>query len=215
MNPLFLKKRKANLLITITCILFFYNFQTIKNIVKDPFITLCENSDAYYTYSYTDVTYEPTWGQFKRHISITNKLVVNTTKGVDNYAFLNLDKHESNNIKEIKIRTLKADGSIVELDSSLVFKRSSKNKKFEAISYPIPAVEPGDTIETSYVYSENLRKSSLMSYANFYTSLPSKNSQYTIKTKPSLFIRYKPYNGFPEPEIVTNDSLIYLKIIVE
>jgi hypothetical protein len=211
MNLLFSKNRKASLFIIGICVLF-YSFKSfVKHNTEDPFSKLCENSDAYYMHSYKDITYVKQLFGYKRHVSINNKLVVNTTKGVEDYAFLNLDEYESNHIENIKIRTLKSDGSIVELDSSLVFKRTSKRKRFGAINYPIPAVEPGDTIETTYVYYENLNKSDLMGYVNLYSSVPSINTQYTIKTGPKFEVHYKTYNDFPEPAIVSNDTLVYIQ----
>lgn len=164
MNLLFSKNRKTSLIIICICVLF-YSFKVcINKKDKDPFLTICKNSDAYYSYSYRDVSYVKNWSSYKKHISISNKLVINTKKGVENYAFLYLDEYVSNHIEKIEIKTVKADGSIVKLDSSLVFKRNSKIKKFGTITYPIPAVEPGDTIVTNYSYVENIRKYELCEF---------------------------------------------------
>lgn len=216
MHQLFSKHKKASLAIIIISGLFLSFKATVNENTEDPFLTLCKNSDAYYTHSYKDITYQKNWGKsYKKLISINNKLVVNTQMGVEKYAFLTLDEFESNNIESIKIRTLKADGSIVELDSSLVFRRNIKGEKFGAINYPIPAVEPGDTIETNYVYYERLDVSNLKSYVNLYSKVPSINSQYTIKTGPQLTVRYKSYNDFPEPEVIANDTLVYLQFSMD
>jgi len=172
---------------------------------------LCKNADAFYLFSNTEVSYAKNWSKYRKYVSIHNKLVINTTKGVENYAFLNLSKYESNHIKNISIKTLKSDGSIIELDSSLVFNKNSKTKTNEAIKYPIPGVEPGDTIETSYTFTENLSKKDLKSYVSFYTNLPSKNANYFLKSDSELMVSYKPYNGFPEPKIISKDSIVYLQ----
>lgn len=215
MTQLFSRKRKVSILILCICTIF-YSYKSIFNEKnEDPFLTLCKNSDAYYKYSYLDVTYEKNWGGFRKYVSVSNKLVVNNSKGVEDYAFLTLNEYESNHLKKIKIKTLKADGTIVELDSSLVFKRDSKGKKFGEINYPIPAVEPGDTIQTNYVYYESMNKNDLRSFVNLYSNIPSINSQYTIKTNPEMIVRYKSYNDFPEPKVVSNDSLLYLQFSME
>ncbi len=216
MSLSFSKNRKTSLIAICLCVLFYSFKSIISNKINDPFLTLCKNSDAYFLHSYKDVSYVKNWSNYTRYISIDNKLVINTSKGIENYAFLNLNEYESNHIEKIKIRTLKANGSIVELDSSLVFNRNSKSKKFGAINYPIPGVEPGDTIETSYIYYENLRASELMDYVNLYTNLPSLNSQYTIRTNPpESTVRYKLYNDFPEPATIYNDTLIYLQFSMD
>lgn len=211
MSPLFSKNRKVSLIVICLGILFYSFTNTKKNQFKDPFTKICKDADAYLVHSYTDVTYEKNWGGYKRYFSISKKLVVNTTKGVETYAFLNLDEYVTNHLESIKVRTLKADGSVVALDSSLVFKRNSKSRRFSAVDYPIPAVEPGDTIEMNYVYYERLKKSNLMGYVNLYSSLPSVNTQCTVRTNGGFAVRYKTYNGFKEPAIVSNDTLVYLQ----
>lgn len=209
MTQLYLKERRLRAIV-LNIFLLFYGFVGIGQ-EQEEFSNISKNADAYYLHFYTDVTYKKNWGGYKKYTSIDNKLVINNTNGVENYAFLDLSEYESNHIKEISIKTLKADGTIVELDSSLAFKRTGENKKINAIKYPIPAVEPGDTIYTSYVIYENLKKSELLSYVGLHKNLPSKNSQYTINTKPDLTVRYKTYNNFPKPKIISNDTLIYLK----
>jgi hypothetical protein len=216
MTQLFSKNRKLSLLLISSCVIF-YGFNSIFNLKKtDPFLEYCKNSDAYFLFSNTNVTYSQRWSNsVKAYVSVNNKIVVNTAKGVEDYAFLNLSEKQTNQITNIKIRTLKADGSIVELDSSLVFKKKANSFQFEAISYPIPAVEPGDTIETSYEYSEYLKKSELMSYVDLNTKLPSLRSQYSVITGAGILIRYKPYNDFPEPKILSNDTLVNLQFSMD
>jgi len=173
------------------------------------------NSDAYYKHSYVDVSYSRKFGGYKRFVSVDYKLVVNTTKGVEENAFLNLSEYESNHLEQIKVRTLKANGTIINLDSSEVFKKSSSKEKFSSINYPIPAVEPGDTIEAKYVYYENLEQNQMLNYVTLNLELPSKNTQYTIRTKMGKKVRYKTYNGFPEPAIVSSDTLLYLQFSLD
>lgn len=203
-------KRKANKYYILWILVLFCNSLFANDSIPDnKFLEQCKKSDAYLLHSYTDVTYTKLWSGYKRLISISNKLVVNNSAGVDEFAFLNLPEFISNNLKKVKVKTLKADGSIIQLDSSLVFQRNSKNKKFGQINYPIPGVEPNDTIETSYSYTEYIKKHELLDYVNLYTNIPSIKTEYTVKTKPELTLRYKPYNDFPKPQVISNDSLIY------
>lgn len=209
MNPLFSKistNKYVFLWITLSvCNLLFAN----DSIPKSSFQKHCKNSDAYLLYSYKDVSYAQSWSKYRRETSISNKLVVNTSAGVDKYAFLDLTQFISNNLLKLKVRTLKADGSVVELDSSLVFNNNSNVDKLNSKSYPIPGVEPGDTIETSYVYNEYQKLHELMDFVHLYSSVPSMKTEYTISSSPELLVRYKTYNSFPEPLVVTNDTLIH------
>jgi hypothetical protein len=159
---------------------------------------------------------------FKKYVSINNKLVINTSLGAERYAFLILDENVSNHLSSIQVRTLKADGSIVELDSSSVFTKGSTQKKFGAINYPIPSVEPGDTIETKYVYFESKYEpfedsdnKNPIGYVNLNSYLHSLNSQFSIKVGPDEIVKYKTYNKFPEPAVIANDSLVYLQFSMD
>ncbi|MCF7559820.1 DUF3857 domain-containing protein [Sabulilitoribacter multivorans] len=203
-------RRKANKYFALLVVLLLSNSLLANDSIPDnKFLENCKKSDAYLVYYYTDVTYSKFWSGYKRHTSISAKLVVNNAAGVDKFAFLNLTESISNNLKGIKVKTIKSDGSIIELDSSLVFKRESKSNKFGPISYPIPGVEPRDTIETSYAYSEYIKKYELKDFVNLYSNLPSLNSEYTVRTNSELKVRYKTYNNFPDPQVISNDTLIY------
>jgi len=179
------------------------------SIPQADFLRYCKKSDAYLKHSYTDVTYVKTWSNYKRYVTITNKLVLNNREGVDRFAYLNLTEFISNHIYEIDVKTLKANGSVIEVDSSKVFQRKPNSRKFGPINYPIPGVEPGDTIEASYTYTEYVKLSEMMDFVNLYSNVPSLNTEYSIKSGPELSIRYKGYNKFPEPQVISNDTLIY------
>lgn len=214
MNPSYLKLK---LKISILFCLFLGESNALANdsIPKLNFLKQCKNADAYFLYSFTDVTYSKLWFKYKRHISVSNKLVINNSAGVDKFAYLNLPEYITNNLKEIKVRTLKKNGNVIKLDSSKVFQSKEDKKRFGDITYPIPGVEPGDTIETTYIYTDNLSINQMVDFISLYSEVPSLNSEYTIKTDPSHTIRYKGYNNFPEPVVVTNDSLVYCAFKME
>lgn len=214
MNPSYLKL-KLKISILFCLFLCLSNVLANDSIPKLNFLKLCKNADAYFLYSFTDVTYSKLWFKYNRHISVSNKLVINNSAGVDKFAYLNLPEYVTNNLKEINVRTLKRNGNIIKLDSSKVFQNRDDKKRLGDITYPIPGVEPGDTIETTYVYSDNTSINQMVDFISLYSEVPSLNSEYTIKTDPSLTIRYKGYNNFPEPAIVTNDSLIYCAFKME
>jgi len=179
------------------------------SIPKFNFREHCKKSDAYLVHSYTDVTFSKFWSGFKKYISISKKLVVNNSDGVDKFAFFSLDEDVAKNIYEIEVKTLKRNGNVIELDSSEVFQHKTKNKKSGIINHPIPGVEPGDTIEIKYTYTEYPKSHQMMDFVNLYSNVPSLSSEYSIRTTPELKIRYKGYNGFPEPQVIANDTLTY------
>lgn len=169
----------------------------------------CKASNAYMEYYYTDVSYTKSWTSYKRQTSIQSKLILNSRAGVEEFAFLNLSRYIIDHLRTFQIKTLKADGTVVELDSSLVFKHQTNDEQLEQIIYPIPGVEPGDTIEISYIYMETLNDNELGDFVNLYSQIPSYKTEFSITSSPDLLVRYKTYNGFPEPQVFSNDSLIY------
>ena len=209
MNPLSLKLQVNKYFILSSFLLLSLGLIANDSIPKIDFLKHCKNSDSYLVYSYTDVTYTRFWGRYKRAVSVENKLVVNTGSGVDKYAYLNIPEQHSDKIIEFEVKTLKADGTSVELDSSLVFHKNKEDEKLGEIRYPIPGVEPGDTIFTKYMYSEQLSKYEMKDFINLYASVPSLKTEYSVKSGPELQLKYKGYNGFSEPIVVKNDSLVY------
>ena len=211
MTQLFSTKYKRTFVVLfVLAILCSYSFIKI-NENPDPFDEVCKNADAYFEYAYTDVTYVKSWSKFKKYTTISNKMVINNKIGVDEYAFLRLSDYETNHLSKISVKTLKANGAVVELDSATVLKKDTKTRKFSAVNYPIPAVEPGDTILTSYTTYEYLNKYSLKDYVGLHNPIPNKDSQYSIKSGTELRVKYKQYNKFPKPQVVNNDSIIYLQ----
>ncbi len=208
MNQLFLKIRAKILFFIVLGLCLCNNaFSKVSN-NSDKFDQVCEKSNAYLLYSYTDVVYSKVWGRYDKQVSVQQKLVVNNKLGVENHAFFNLSKKICDNLKILDVRTLKADGTVVRLDSSMVFDHQN-NEELDVIRYPIPGVEPGDTIYTKYVYVERRRVNNLMDYVNLYDYVPSYKTEYSISIKPDLNMRYKAYNNFPEPQVLTNDTLVY------
>ncbi len=208
MSPLFSKtKFKQHLLFCLSfiCIGVFAN----DSIPKQPFSEVCKNADAYMLYSYTDVAYSKSWRNYRRHVSFQNKIVINNKSGVDKFAFLSLSKSTIDDLSTITIKTLKSDGSIVKLDSSLILNRQKKEEQTDLINFPIPGVEAGDTIEIKYTYTHKLKLYELGDFVNLFNAIPSLNTEYTIQTPPNLVIMYKEYNGFPKPQVLVNDTLIY------
>ncbi|WP_411767537.1 hypothetical protein [Winogradskyella sp. A3E31] len=210
MNLLYLKRKVKPIIIVIFASLACFSFISKDSSSENDFLEICKKSDAYFIHNYTDIAFTKNWsGSYNKTVSIVTKLVVNNSIGVDKYAYLDLSEFVSNNIKKIDVKTLKVNGSVIELDSSLVFPKKARNEDFGAIHYPIPGVEPGDTISTSYTYSENLRKYEMNGFGYLYSELPSLTTEFTIRSTPSLTVMYKQYNEFPDPEVVTNKNLIY------
>ncbi|PCJ96081.1 MAG: hypothetical protein COA50_07830 [Flavobacteriaceae bacterium] len=209
MNLLFLRKKSKKIWIFLAFITSSMGLQAGDSIPDAKFLEHCKKANAYFLYHYTDISFKPFWGRYQKRTTISSKLVVNNATGVEQFAFLEFSEFISDNLKEIKVKTLKADGTVVVLDSSLIFKRKPNSKKFEAINYPIPGVEPGDTIETTFAYTQFHSMKELGSFVNLYKDIPSLNTQYSIKSKPNISIRYKGYNDFKKPDIVANDTIIY------
>lgn len=209
--PLLLLRKKVNKSFIIFILIILSNVAFANDsIPSTSFKEHCMKSNAYLLHSYTDVSYQEFLSKYKRQVSINTKLVVNNISGVEEFAFLKLSKFVANHIKEIEVKTLKSDGTIIKLDSSLVFNRKLKKSKTDRINYPIPGVEPGDTIETTYKYYEYISKYELKEFIDLYENIPSFNTEYTVKTNPKLFIKYKPYNNFPEPQVAQNKEMTYV-----
>lgn len=208
MNPLFLKLRVKEIIFLCSIFLQSASIKAGDTIPNTAFIEYCKASGAYMIYYYTDVTYRKAWEAYERITSVESKLVVNNKAGVDAYAFVNMEESVADHLRSIRVKTLKADGSIVRLDSSVIYKHLKKEENLDK-RYPIPGVEPGDTIEVSYVYSEVLEDYESGDFVSLYGEIPSLNTEFSVSTPSDLQINYKSYNGFPDPIVYASDTLVY------
>jgi hypothetical protein len=167
-----------------------------------------KNSDAYFLYSYTDVTYFRTWARITKQVTFHNKIVINNKSGVDEYAFLNISKFIIEQLDTIQVKTLKSDGTVIMLDPDLIANRQKENDQSGLENFPIPGVEPGDTIEITYMITEYLKSNELGDFVSLFNNIPCLNTVFTISLSPGLFVRYKQYNDFPDPQVLVNDTLV-------
>ncbi|HEX8493825.1 MAG TPA: DUF3857 and transglutaminase domain-containing protein [Pyrinomonadaceae bacterium] len=105
-------------------------------------------------------------------------------------------------IKDIAGRTVKADGTIVELKKEDIFERTvarASGVKAQAKSFAMPSVEPGAIIE--YRWRE-VRSNQSANYVRlqFQRDIPAQNITYYIKPLPGSMMHYEPFqmenNGF-------------------
>lgn len=105
-------------------------------------------------------------------------------------------------IKDIAGRTIKPDGTIVELKKEDIFERTvarASGVKAQAKSFAMPSVEPGAIIE--YRWRE-VRSNQSANYVRlqFQRDIPAQNITYYIKPLPDTMMHYEPFqmrnNGF-------------------
>lgn len=207
MNLLFSKTRSEKYLILFILTFLSTEIHAIDNISDPAFIEKCNNSDAYLIHSYVDVSYSPALYSYNKKVALYNKVVIRSKTGVEEFSFLNMDNFVRDHLEWFSIKLLKSDGTVVEIDSSRIFEDRLDNNQQEHLGYPIPGVEPGDTIETYFGYTADLPVGELKDYLIPYNRIPALKMEYVITTTPGLEIRYKLYNGFPEPQIVSNDTM--------
>lgn len=116
-------------------------------------------------------------------------------QGTVELPYLNKEK-----VEQIAARTIKRDGTIVELKPAAIFDREIvkiRGFKVKVKSFALPAVEPGAIIEYRWRESEKLFDSLRLDLQD---DIPARFVTYTLKVSADLdpFIRFKTFNG---PEI--------------
>ena len=140
------------------------------------------------------------------------RLKVFDEKGKDKASTIDLQYGENTGLIDVSGRTIKADGSIVELDRKTVYKRDvvrGNGIKRKAVSFAMPAVEPGAIVE--YRWKE-LRDNGNITYLrlNFQREFPVQKTTYFLRPLPSQFSTYKmfvyPFNCKMSPYKQENDG---------
>jgi len=141
------------------------------------------------------------------------RLKIFDEKGVEKAATIDLTYGDRTAILEVSGRTVKADGSIVELDRKTVYKRDlvrAGGRKLKAVSFAMPGVEPGAIVE--YRWEERQDDNRIMYFRmHFQRKFPVERVTYFVKPLPSRFtggygMYLNPYNCRTSPLKEENDG---------
>src|SRR5262249_7282549 len=104
-------------------------------------------------------------------------------KGVEKAATIDLTYGDRTAILDVSGRTVKPDGSILELDRKSVFKRDlvrAGGRKLKAVSFAMPGVEPGAIVE--YRWKERQDDERIMYFRmHFQREFPVRRVTYFVK----------------------------------
>lgn len=138
------------------------------------------------------------------------RMKIFTERGKELRSKVELRYSSRNSIEEIAGRTIKTDGTIVELKKEAIFDRTLvklRGVKINTKTFAMPAVEPGVIIE--YRWREVRRDSSgYVVRLNFQRDIPIQLIKYTIKTSADLFLDFhtKAFNMADTPMVVEKDK---------
>ncbi|HXI90387.1 MAG TPA: DUF3857 domain-containing protein [Blastocatellia bacterium] len=135
------------------------------------------------------------------------RIKVFTERGKESQSKIDLEYFGTDRITDVAGRTIKRDGTIVELKKDAIFDRTivkAGNRKFKAKSFAMPAVEPGVIIE--YRWKE-VWPNQLANYLrlHFQREIPVQLVRYYVKPAElsggvtSVAMSYKAFNGSPPP----------------
>ena len=133
------------------------------------------------------------------------RIKVFTDRGREAYATVDIPYANGMEVRDVGARTIRPDGSIVELKRSDIYKRTivkANDLKVSAISFAVPAIEKGVLVE--YRWREVYRDS-LISYLRlpFSREIPVHSVRYFVRplSLPGVSMAAMPFNGtFSAPE---------------
>jgi hypothetical protein len=141
------------------------------------------------------------------------RLKVFDEKGKEKAATIDLPYGDRGGILDVAGRTVKADGSIVELDRKTVYKRDvvrAGGRRQRAISFAMPAVEPGSIVE--YRWKETVDDNRIMYLRlHFQREFPVEKVTYFFKPLPREYtggyeMHLIPFNCEVSPFKIENDG---------
>lgn len=118
------------------------------------------------------------------------RLKIFNEKGTEKAATIDLTYGDRLNIIEVAGRTVKPDGSIVELDKKAVYKRDivrASGRTVKAVSFAMPGVEPGAIVEYRWKEAQDDNRIKYLRL-NFQREFPVERVTYFIKPLPDDII---------------------------
>ena len=129
------------------------------------------------------------------------RIKIFTERGRDAYATVEIPYFTGTDVNDVEARTIRVDGSIVELRKADIYKRTvvkTEGFRIRIVSFAVPGIEPGAVIE--YRWRERHRDS-LANYLRLPLSreLPVQIVRYYIRplSLPGLVMHYMPFNATP------------------
>ena len=208
MNTLLMANKKVNLFIV--CFFLPYLFfgqisESWSSKTKyEPTADSLRQYDAISIFNNTEINLEVVDNEYyHKTVTIHQKIKLNTKKGIENYSKFELP--DESFLKELRARTIKPDGKIINLQKSDIkfFTKKVKNSNATDKSsgqFIIPGISPGDEIEFFFKFKIP-NSTTIPDY--FFT-----HTAYSLYTKLKINVNYaysfnfKLYNGAPAP-IVT------------
>jgi hypothetical protein len=125
-----------------------------------------------------------------------------TERGVKNQGTVELPYVGKDKVEQIAGRTIKPDGTIIELRPDSIFDREivkTRGFKIKVASFAMPALEPGAIIEYRWRESEKLGELASIRL-DLQDDVPARRNSYTLKV-PSEFVYYLRTESFNGPEV--------------
>ena len=172
--------------------------------LKEPVVEKAADAEAIFW----EVQVDLSWGR----AILTNyiRIKIFTERGTERHGTVDLPYLSNNTIDEIAGRTIKPDGSIVELKRDAIFEATLaklRDVKINAKTFVMPAVEPGGIIE--YRWRE-VREDSrgLFGRLSFQRDIPIQRVEYTIRMREDLLslFRTKTFNMKSTPVLPDKDK---------
>ena len=121
------------------------------------------------------------------------RLKIFDEKGKESAATIDIEPPLSTNIINVSARTIKADGTIVEMKRDAVFQRDlvrAGGRKMKVTSFAVPAVEPGAIVEYRYTEAHD-KPDFLYAKLQLQRDVPVEHVTYYVKALPSDYITYR------------------------
>jgi hypothetical protein len=160
-----------------------------------------KDADAEAIFWEVRVADEDTGGEYRAVLTHYVRIKVFTERGKESQSRIDLPYLDRYSIKDIAARTIKPDGSIIELKKDAVFERTivkASGLKVKAKSFALPGVEPGCIVE--YRYRE-YRPTTYYRRLQFQRDVPVQFVKYYVKplSHPLYAMRALPFHCSPTP----------------
>lgn len=135
--------------------------------------------------------------------SIRSRIKVNTQVGLENYSIFSFLKAKHKNITKLDARTIKKNGTVVDLNSGdikiLDIKQDADRTGYENVRISIPGAEVGDEIEIIY----SLESDGFITSRDIhlYNDIPTLTSVFSYTTDDIIVTDFRMYNEMPDPVI--------------
>jgi gas vesicle protein len=154
-------------------------------------------------------------GELNLHTVVHKIIWVNTDEAIETYNKVYVPLWDVDDILDLRARTVKKDGTIIELDKNNIKELKNDETGGQMKIFAIEGVETDSEIEYFYILKKKATSNLYGGREYFQTSFPTRNAKFELISPANLEFKVKSYNDFAAPKVIEEGDRKIIQVMAD